>query len=99
MRKNQVQVGLTYRVKVSGVVTDVRLDTENPHGGWNGTNIKTGRSVRVKTAGRLRREVNTELSYHQPYVMIEEEKGFHLADLPQSTNPSFQTLQYLKHHN
>lgn len=37
MKKNNVQLGKTYAVKVSGSVVPVRLDRENAHGGWDGT--------------------------------------------------------------
>jgi hypothetical protein len=56
MKKKDVVVGKTYRVKVSGIVVPVRLWGESLHGGWDGTNMVTGRAVRVKTAGRLRGE-------------------------------------------
>lgn len=55
MRKAQVEIGALYVVKVSGVLTTVRVDAESPYGGWVGTNVKTGRQVRLRTAGRLRR--------------------------------------------
>jgi hypothetical protein len=32
----------------------VRLDKTNPHGGWEGVNLRTKKSVRVKSAQRLR---------------------------------------------
>jgi len=32
----------------------VRLDQTNPHGGWDGVNVRTKRAVRVKSAQRLR---------------------------------------------
>lgn len=54
MKKNNVQLGKVYAVKVSGSVVPVRLERENPHGGWDGTNVKTRKQVRVKTAQRLR---------------------------------------------
>jgi len=54
MKKHEVKVGTTYRVKVSGSVQDVRITGENPHGGWDGVNTVTNRSVRVKSAQRLR---------------------------------------------
>ncbi len=55
MKKSDVKVGTTYRVKVSGSVQDVRITGENPHGGWNGVNVATNRSVRIKSVQRLRR--------------------------------------------
>ncbi len=54
MKKSNVQVGKVYAVKVSGSVVPVRLDSENPRGGWDGTNMKTHKPVRVKSAQRLR---------------------------------------------
>ena len=54
MRKNDVQIGSTYNIKVSGHVVPVRITRESPYGGWVGQNIKTGREVRIRTAGRLR---------------------------------------------
>ena len=54
MKKNEVKLGSTYRVKVSGAMADVRITGENPHGGWDGINVATNRKVRIKTAQRLR---------------------------------------------
>jgi len=54
MKKQEVKIGTTYRVKVSGNVQDVRITSENPHGGWDGVNVATKRKVRVKSAQRLR---------------------------------------------
>ena len=54
MKKNDVKVGETYRVKVSGSMADVRITGENPHGGWDGINVLTNRKVRIKSAQRLR---------------------------------------------
>ena len=54
VKKQQIVVGQTYLCKVGRQVTEVRLDSENPHGGWNGTNVKTHRRIRVKSAQRLR---------------------------------------------
>lgn len=55
MRKNEVMLGQTYIVKVSGTETKVRLDAASPFGGWVGTNLSTGRQVRIRTAAKLRR--------------------------------------------
>ena len=54
MRKASVKVGGVYASKVSNSVVPVRLDEESPHGGWNATNMNTGRNVRIKSAQRLR---------------------------------------------
>lgn len=54
MKKSDVKVGATYSAKVSGNVVPVRIDRENPRGGWDGTNTKTKKSIRIKSAQRLR---------------------------------------------
>jgi Mg-chelatase subunit ChlI len=66
MKKDQVQIGGTFVAKVSGKLAKVRIDAESRFGGWDATNVDTGRKVRIKSAQRLRREVatstNTETS-------------------------------------
>jgi hypothetical protein len=57
MQKHNVQIGTTYIVKVSGTLAKVRLTREHPRGGWYGTNLATGREIRIRTAARLRSEV------------------------------------------
>jgi len=54
MKKSDVKLGGTYLAKVTDKVVSVRLDAENPHGGWDGTNLATGKKVRIKSAQRLR---------------------------------------------
>ena len=57
MQKQNVKVGSTYIVKVSGTLARVRLTREHPRGGWYGTNLATGREIHIRTAARLRSEV------------------------------------------
>ena len=57
MQKHNVKVGSTYIVKVSGTLTRVRITREHARGGWYGTNLATGREIRIRTAARLRSEV------------------------------------------
>ncbi len=54
MKKADVKVGGTYLAKVSGKVVPVRIDAENPRGGWDATNTATKENVRIKSAQRLR---------------------------------------------
>lgn len=58
MKKNEVEVGQTYAMKVSGDIVPVTITAEkwsgDKHAGWMGTNTKTNRAVRIKTAQRLR---------------------------------------------
>jgi hypothetical protein len=56
MQKHSVKVGTTYIVKVSGTLAKVRLTREHARGGWYGTNLATGREIRIRTAARLRSE-------------------------------------------
>ena len=57
MKKAEIEIGGTYRAKVSGGLTNVRITNESPYGGWDGINTDTGRTVRIKSAQRLRFEV------------------------------------------
>jgi hypothetical protein len=56
MQKQNIRLGTTYIVKVSGTLAKVRLTREHPRGGWYGTNLATGREIRIRTAARLRSE-------------------------------------------
>jgi hypothetical protein len=58
MKKNEIQIGQAYKVKVSGTIAEVRITRENPHGGWDGVNVSTNRAVRIKSAQRIRGLVN-----------------------------------------
>ncbi len=59
MKKNDVKVGDVYNCKISGNVVPVRIDGENPRGGWDGTNLKTKKSVRIRSAQRLQDKAAT----------------------------------------
>ena len=39
MKKKDVKVGGTYLAKVTDKVVSVRLEAENPHGGWDATRM------------------------------------------------------------
>ena len=60
MKKQDVQTGSIYIAKVSGVLAKVRITRESPYGGWHGTNLATGREVRIRGAARLRRPANEQ---------------------------------------
>ena len=55
MKKAEVELGGRYKVRVSGTITTVRITNPSIYKGWDGVNEMTGRSVRIKTAARLRR--------------------------------------------
>lgn len=54
MKKDEVKIGGTYLAKVTDQIVPVRLDAVNAHGGWDATNLKTNKKVRIKSAQRLR---------------------------------------------
>jgi len=54
MKNSEITLGGTYLAKVTDKVVPVRLDATNPHGGWDATNLATGKKVRIKSAQRLR---------------------------------------------
>lgn len=56
MKKEDVKIGRTYQAKVSGRLTEVRITGENRHGGWDAVNVLTNKTVRIKSAQRLRCE-------------------------------------------
>jgi len=58
MKKNDVQIGATYLVRVTGKLAPVRIVCEHPHHGWNGVNVDTKREVRIKSAQRLRKRLD-----------------------------------------
>ena len=60
MKKDEVQIGATYLVSVTGKLAPVRIVRENPHGGWNGVNVDTKREVRIKSAQRLRKRLDAK---------------------------------------
>jgi hypothetical protein len=74
MQKRNVHIGTTYVVKVSGALARVRLTREHPRGGWCGTNLATGREIRIRTAARLRSEGRPaqEISYDATRQIVDE---------------------------
>jgi hypothetical protein len=55
MKKADVQVNGTYLVKVAGNMVPVKITREHDNGGWEGTSVKTGKTIRIKSAQRLRK--------------------------------------------
>lgn len=74
MKKADVVMGGRYKVRVSGVIANVRLVSESCRGGWYGVNEATGRQVRIKTAARLRRPAGG--------VYVIKANGRYLTDEP-----------------
>jgi hypothetical protein len=60
MKKNEVKINGYYSAKVSDKLTVVRIIDENPRGGWEATNTRTGKKVTIKSPARLRAEVTPD---------------------------------------
>ena len=58
MKKRDIEIGQTYLAKVSSKLVPVRITSESVQGGWNAVNTTTGRDVRIRSAGRLRRPMD-----------------------------------------
>jgi len=57
MKQNEVQIGATYLVKVASNLVPVEITREHDGGGWEGTSVKTGKTIRIKSAQRLRKRL------------------------------------------
>lgn len=75
MKKREVEIGGRYVAKVSGALTTVRIECESPFGGWDATNVRTGRAVRIRSPQRLRRKVLDRLDPPRPMVEAAERLG------------------------
>jgi hypothetical protein len=60
MKRDEVKIGGVYTAKVTDKLVPVRIDAESRHGGWDATNMATGKKVRIKSPQRLRAEVNAD---------------------------------------
>lgn len=72
MKKIEVKIGGTYVAKVSDRLTEVRIDRVSEHGGWDATNVTTGKSVRIKSPARLRRAVKKGKSAEAAPATVED---------------------------
>ena len=57
MKKAEVKIGGKYYANVSGNRCEIRIDAEKPRGGWDATNLATGKKILIKSAQRLQGEV------------------------------------------
>ena len=60
MKKKDVTIGGVYMVRVSGLLSPVKVEATCLYGGWTGRNLATGREVRIRTAAKLRQPLNEE---------------------------------------
>lgn len=59
MKKADIKIGTEYIAKVSGKLVNVRVDRESLYGGWDATNLSTGRKIRIRGVQRLRHSTMT----------------------------------------
>ena len=62
MKKEEVKIGGKYYANVTGKKVEIQIDSEKPSGGWNATNLATGKKILVKSAQRLQGEVGKSKS-------------------------------------
>ena len=72
MKNSDVQIGATYLVKVADNLVPVKLTREHPSGGWEGTSEKTGETIRIKSAQRLRKRLADAANGAHPGAKVEE---------------------------
>ena len=68
MKKNEVKTGGMYVAKVSDRIVTVRIDSTHSKGGWNATNTRTGKRIRIKSAQHLRGEAKKATKAETPKV-------------------------------
>jgi hypothetical protein len=59
MKKAEVQIGASYWANVSGKRCEVRIEAEKPRGGWEATNLATGKRIGIKSGQRLQSVATT----------------------------------------
>lgn len=57
MIQSDVKIGATYQVKVAGNLVPVKIVRTHDGGGWEAISVKTRKTIRIKTAQRLRRQL------------------------------------------
>jgi len=60
MKKSDVTIGATYLLKVAGNLVPVKITRQHSRGGWEGTSVKTGKTIRIKSVQRLRKRLAGE---------------------------------------
>ena len=57
MKKAEVKIGGKYYANVLGNRVEIQIDAEKSTGGWNATNLATGKKIHIKSGQRLQGEV------------------------------------------
>lgn len=80
MKKNEITIGGVYAAKVSGKVVPIRITGQSPYGGWDAVNTQTKRTVRIRSAARLRRRVDRAPITIGTHVAINIDQGLRKAE-------------------
>lgn len=78
MKNAEIKIGETYLAKVTNKVVPVRIDAEHTGGGWTATNLTTSKTIRIKSAQRLRRQ--TASAEHLKAVHKADQENARLAE-------------------
>ncbi len=54
MKKAEVKIGGKYYANVSGNRCEIQIDAEKPRGGWDATNLATGKKILIKMRNAFR---------------------------------------------
>ncbi len=54
MKKTEVKIGGKYYANVSGNRCEIRIDAEKPRGGWDATNLATGKRFSSRALNAFR---------------------------------------------
>jgi hypothetical protein len=73
MKKSEVKIGGVYTAKVTNKIVQVRIEAESRYGGWDATNLETGKKVRIQSAARLRGEASTTAA--EPSAIEKPKRG------------------------
>lgn len=60
MKKRDVKISGVYIAKVTNKLVQVRIDAVSKYGGWTAINLATQKSVRIRSASRLRGEAGEQ---------------------------------------
>jgi hypothetical protein len=78
MLKKEIRIGGHYAIRHHTdspyKLSVIRIDSPSPYGGWNATKLTTGRTIRIKSAAKLRYEVvlNPEAPQNGPKWITRE---------------------------
>jgi hypothetical protein len=92
MKKTEVKIGGKYYAKVTNRRVEIRIDAVRASGGWEATNLATGKKIHIKSAQRLQGEVGERRGSTKVSAVVESES----ATVDAIGGESFTTVAVLK---